>query len=278
MPETMKPLTDIVQYKKLIEDTKKKCGTLITNSNVLFPDTIKQYTNQNSAYYVLGDKGVVFFFEEEDYFYIYANICQGFQMVLPESKKSFVLFYFYKENRPQKSMQMFLDIWKDIGLKENACFMNMVIIQDDILPFNLPTGYTAGQAQSKHFGQIVALFRSCLPTRNSPLPKEEDMSEDEVYCVLDEEGKVAAALKYSNNGNICTFKQAATVTEHRRKGLMLALMSTFVRGLHEKSIHKVQLWVNQDNTSAVKCYEKLGFIPDGNHSIQLLSLDNNGRK
>jgi len=62
-------------------------------------------------------------------------------------------------------------------------------------------------------------------------------------------------------------------SRHRRKGLGTALLRKVVARGRELDVHRIYMYVRADNKSAIRCGQKLGFVPAGDKGPDLIILE-----
>jgi len=75
-------------------------------------------------------------------------------------------------------------------------------------------------------------------------------------------GFIHAVLDWKNE--LVHIQQVVSDGGHRRKGVGTALMHHVMKiGFEDHRLHRVQLFVDDDNVPALELYRKLGFVSDG---------------
>jgi len=84
---------------------------------------------------------------------------------------------------------------------------------------------------------------------------------------------IAGVHVYSEQYRVAALGNIATLPSHRRKGHGTRVTARFCQSLSQHIDH-IGLNVKADNTSAVSCYEKLGFEVAATHGEYLIHRSN----
>lgn len=125
-----------------------------------------------------------------------------------------------------------------------------------VLPLNVDTSQTTGLSKS-HLSEILNLFEKAYPGNFF----EARMLETKQYFGIrqsDELISIAGVHVYSRKYRVAALGNITTHPNYRCKGLGTTVTAKVCQSLLTETDH-IGLNVKADNTSAIRCYEKLGF-------------------
>jgi len=139
------------------------------------------------------------------------------------------------------------------------------------LPLNVDTSQATGLSKS-HLSEILSLFEKAYPGNFF----EPRMLETKQYYGIRRSGELVSAAGvhvYSRRYRVAALGNVTTHPDYRGKGYGTTVTAKVCKSLL-RDIDHIGLNVKADNTSAIKCYERLGFeIIDsyGEYNVELKS-------
>ena len=120
-------------------------------------------------------------------------------------------------------------------------------------------------AEEKETETILALMRQSFEPYTSALPDLETLRQDirQKRVLAAREGDALLGfLRFGREKKVSVLWQIAVAPGGRGKGIGGSLVQDWL-ALEREGAAKFQLWVREDNPSALKMYETSGFLPDG---------------
>lgn len=247
----------------------------IYNKNNEFSKYINNYFNRN--YYTNNTRNIDYFNNliEKKRLYFYEI---GSSTFLFEKKYNHFFMFFYMEKN-----SMFQNLKTDgtvvtefVYRKEedyNIIYKNLVELgfrkstkryayrlkienKYDIEQFQ----FTIGKEEDLEF-IFYNLSNSFHPLAGCLLPKEklrEKINNSQVLLMIKEE-HIYGIVEFTKVKNIGIIDHILVVEEFRNQGYSLDLIKGFINFMKENGIIFIDLWVNEENSPAIKMYEKAGF-------------------
>ena len=128
-----------------------------------------------------------------------------------------------------------------------------------------PTERKPSFAKEEETEQILALMQQSFEPYTSALPDLETLRQDirEKRVLAAREGeKLLGFLRFGREKRVSVLWQVAVAPGGRGKGIGGTLVQDWL-ALEREEAAKFQLWVREDNPSALQMYETSGFLPDG---------------
>ena len=114
-------------------------------------------------------------------------------------------------------------------------------------------------------GQVFEPYTSALPALET---LRQDIRENRVLAAREGE-ELLGFLRFGREKMVSVLWQIAVAPSGRGRGIGSRLVRDWL-SLEKERTAKFQLWVREDNPSALKMYEVLGFLPDGRVASVLL--------
>ncbi len=257
-------MVDIQALVSGLKASRKFADNVLTNVLVLPMELMKQAERivwakpEIPAAYILDGGAVA-------YYYFYADAEDGNSLSLPESlDKPLLAEFFYKENALQQ-LEAIDERLSGSSFEKSACFQRMSL-KDPHISFTVPADHTLSTAPCAE--EICSLWTHQIADKtNIPnIPECLDLIKQGLVYSIETEGHTAAAMMFEKSGRRYIVRHVAVSPQHRRKGLARSLLLSTLTTLPDGA--SVMLWVERNNTPAVKLYESLGFTADGMLSTQ----------
>lgn len=114
--------------------------------------------------------------------------------------------------------------------------------------------------------EIVTLLQDTFDSFSEQIPDMDEVKEDinkrNIVVSRDEQGKIAAIEYFNRMGQTLWLRFWATKAIYRERGLYGAIALKKALDFHGDA-RRVNLWVREDNVSAINVYENIGFSFDG---------------
>ena len=151
--------------------------------------------------------------------------------------------------------------WEDIGftryLQRKRLFLSAKKAE--------PTERKPSFAKEEDAEMILALMQQSFEPYTSALPDLDTLRQDiREGCVLvAREGETLPGfLRFGREKKVSVLWQIAVAPSGRGKGIGGSLVQDWLV-IEREEVAKFQLWVREDNPSALQMYETSGFLPDG---------------
>ena len=203
------------------------------------------------------DGGCYLFHEKETQIDLYFFLEQGKKpTALPAFSKPVVLEQVGMAKAPPD-----LTEWEEIGfekyLQRKRLFLSAKKTES--------TERKPSFAKEEETEQILALMQQSFEPYTSALPDlntlRQDIREKRVLAAREGE-KILGFLRFGREKRVSVLWQIAVAPGGRGKGIGGTLVQDWL-ALERKEAAKFQLWVREDNPSALQMYETSGFLPDG---------------
>ena len=135
---------------------------------------------------------------------------------------------------------------------------------------------TASFAEVGDAEKIFSLMQNSFEPFTSALPSMEELKRDiaRQRVIVKKEGEhLLGYLRFGRERKCSVLWQIAVSKESRGKGTAGALVRDWV-SLERPEVLKFQLWVREDKPSALRLYEKTGFLPDGRSAPVMIKKEN----
>ena len=278
----MKPVRDAAHFNALVKGLKAEGKKVLTNSYLL-PDEIDYYAGRQRLHFIALNTGLLFLCGERDlqtgYFYLDAERFQETEVDLDGSVSSLpvVINQIFLDQRKPGYLEKIEGLWIERGFALKGQFKRLTLnmAERKLPPANQnPNGgkRTPRFAQKEQCREIQVLWKNNLDILSAPLPFDEELEEAiarrEVPLIMDESGKVMAAMQFTRKGKVALINHVVVDQQFRRQGLAVEMLrDCFDRNA---DIRQVILWVEENNLPAESLYTKIGFCRDGKISRQLL--------
>ena len=176
-------------------------------------------------------------------------------------KETQIDLYFFLEQVGMAKAPPDLTEWEEIGfekyLQRKRLFLSAKKTES--------TERKPSFAKEEETEQILALMQQSFEPYTSALPDLETLRQDirEKRVLAAREGeKLLGFLRFGREKKVSVLWQIAVAPSGRGKGIGGTLVQDWL-ALERKEAAKFQLWVREDNPSALQMYETSGFLPDG---------------
>lgn len=278
----MQKVNSFSHFNSLLKKLKANTPKPLTNC-YLYPSEIDELSAQNKLFYIfsLDNKTGLYFFLENHTFYNLYFYMDGLSVPdLKKPEKPVVLDFVYKENRVPKQLDQQNLLWKQYGFKDYKKYIRMdqnISVLTDHTDFNndLSANYIFGFSDHPDLSDdIQQLWQHNLDPYSIAIPESGEiivsMENNNIFYLTDSRGKLSAALQVLRIGSKAIIQHVTVSPDSRGKGIGLFLLKKVFHLLKEQGISESQLWVDINNKSAIRLYEKCGYTYNFMISNQLL--------
>ena len=195
-----------------------------------------------------------------------------------EKEKQIDLYFFLEQGRKAEQIPVFdkpvlleqvgvtkappdLAEWEEIGfaryLQRKRLFLSARNLEK--------TERVPSFAKEEETETILTLMQQSFEPYTSALPDldtlRQDIRENRVLAAREGE-KLLGFLRFGREKKVSVLWQIAVVPDGRGKGIGSGLVQDWLV-IERDEAAKFQLWVREDNPSALRMYEASGFLPDG---------------
>ncbi len=115
-------------------------------------------------------------------------------------------------------------------------------------------------AKAERMEEALSFLKAHFDPLTGCLPSLEELSKDQVFCLLDEKGAVAGVLHGAFGRASSEIRHLALREDVRRRGYAGALIRAYEA---QSPSSKSLVWTGKENSAARRLYEKCGYSPDG---------------
>ena len=263
----MEKINDLGHLSALISSYFKK--GVLTNSFSM-PGDYKRYIEEGLLYYNKLGSGIILLRHAGSHWRVYYYLNSLHQhSPLPQDKPSAMEIVF----SPNSEAERILSFWQDAGFNPYLFRKRMTVPS---LAFQAvhPDTAEAGFAQVEHASAILELMENsfdkylgCIPALNEIA---ERIQKQELICAWAPDGKIAGVLEIGRKRNTYSVWHIVVAPQFRRSGLAKKMLAYFNSHMVKDEKMKIELWVQEQNDSARRLYEDVGFQYDGWESVGLL--------
>lgn len=277
----MQLVEDIQEYKSIIRWNKIRFAE--THSNCISLATSFEHYIRDKRFYVEKyEHGVAFFADEDKYlklFYFwdadwaFADFRKEKPVVaevlnVNGNRDDYLSQYepalFRSGFKPyRKNNQLSADMWERKDLFEKAYAGKTEELKEKGIRLCL-----CQDLQS--FNQAVELWDSFLDLTDIPYDHRTMDADGKILNAVTDEGRVAATIWWSENGQNSEVRHVVTHPDFSRNGLATVLEQGWVLHCFESGIKRWTTWVNAENNKSQRLHEKLGFRLNGRSSVQYI--------
>lgn len=225
-----------------------------------------------------------FFLKEEEYL----PVAKQFQVMrfdrgcyLILEKDTHFMFYFFLENHAhpvelpmlhkpvvleqvcleRKGQEPKASVWETLGFAPYLMRKRLMMpMQTGISASSVPQFATLAQAD-----EILQLMQESFEPYTSALPTKQELiasiQNKEVLTAMEDE-KMLGFLRFGAQKKVSVLWQIVVKEEERDRGVGRMLTKQWIWQVKDTAL-RCELWVREDNPSAQRMYEMLGFLPDG---------------
>jgi GNAT superfamily N-acetyltransferase len=268
----MQRIEEIESLNGITEKYSRK-GT-ITN-NYLLTDAYQEYIKRGSIYVAAGPSNAAILIKKEGFYRLYYYLNDFGEALRPLPKEPVVLEIIYRGEAKKPIDEM--KYWERCGFRKHLTRDNMVASYNQL---TLPAADNQHVKISYAGSENEVLF--VKDQMNSSLDKYtgDQMSTEELkeaarsrnILIASSEGESAGFLRFYTKNNVVWLGHIVVAPEFRGKGIANELVRAYILDNVNESNTRYQLWVLQENTGAVKLYQKFGFIYANKSSASMLKL------
>ncbi|MGI6176312.1 MAG: GNAT family N-acetyltransferase [Christensenellales bacterium] len=260
----MEQINHIEGCDRLITSAKQN-GFMHTNC-VLLPDEINRYIARGRLFFHRSENGLCLFCDEGSYRILYIFTAPEAELDIPVHDKPLVARIVHREHAQPDPVITSALIKAGFSLQRQTRQLTLRITEELIHELRQRAHAAEFEVQVCPAADADEFMR----IRNEFLPYYHfsDLSADELaqrlsdHChliVRNQNHDICAIFQSSFSGAAVTPEGLAVKTAYRRRGLGALLMQALLENAFAHHIKRCQMWVDAQNTPAVRLYEKLGF-------------------
>jgi hypothetical protein len=277
----MEPVNNLAHFDTLLKEFRSDGKRIITNC-YLMPDEITRLTRRGFLTFRRGNNHLILFHEKADiyrlYFYFNRRPDELRGVKLPKITKPITLELVYYETSKPDHLEDIENFWVENGFNFFTAFYQTAMSNplketDPDIPIKIdPGSYHITLANPTQAREIADVWKSNLGIIVAANPFEDELamqiSEGQVYIVMDQDNAVAATQQITRSGKVGTLFHGACVEKHRRNGLLRALIHTCLN--KNKDLTRWVSWVEENNHPARMMHKNIGLEINGKISRQLI--------
>lgn len=266
----MELIPDIGTLNNLIQEYLIK--NTVTNSYVMADAYTSHITERRLFYFATGHNACILL-ERSDYYQLYYFINDKDELTVPDTDCPVMMEILYRgeSQRPGE----IIAYWEKAGFRQHltrdvlsASYSNLVIPSVDNAKIDIKYAETEREAVyskelieqtfDKYTGDVLSIgeTQSYLVKKN-------------ILCAY-LEGSLCGILQFELKNNVVWLGHIAVSPEFRGYGIANALVKKYIVDNAISPATRYQLWVIQDNATAVSLYHKFGFVYGNKSSASML--------
>lgn len=268
----MEKLTSFSKAQQVQKEYALK-GTL--TNNYLLPDVSKLLIDEGKLFYSKHSKNLYFFEDKGDFYQIYYHLNELDQFFDHFCDKPVMMEILYRgENK--KPLEV-INYWEASGFKQHIVRENMMATYDKLtLPQSKSKEVVIKIADS--INEVTFVQELIVNTfdrfTGDILSFEESvtfMKQHQIICAYYKD-QLGGFLQFEIKNNVVWIGHIAVDETFRGKGIANELVKSYITMNKTKPGTRYQLWVMQENKSAIDLYHKFGFIYGNKSSASMLRL------
>ncbi len=250
-------------FKKITD--KKELDALIVawhsrHAKTNFFLTEEEYLPVFKQFQVLRfDQGCYLLLEKDTHFMFYFFLEKAAQPIaLPPLQKPLVLEQVCLERKGQEPKA---SVWEAMGFVPYLIRKRLMMpMQTGVSASSAPQFATVAQAD-----EILQMMQENFEPYTSALPTKQELlasiANQEILTAMQED-QMLGFLRFGAKKKVSVLWQIAVKAEARERGVGRMLTKQWIWQVKDTAL-RCELWVREDNPSAQRMYEILGFLPDG---------------
>ena len=218
--------------------------------------SLTNYAFDIESYELFARHTALFLIEAGDDCYLLKKREMGYNLTfflrsfspMPMPKSTFIEVFAREENNYEHIREFFSATFHARRVRLARTAVKDVILNEKIRPMAQPD-----------FVQVHSLLMDCFVQTPEYIPKIWELEAMKDAVCIHDEGKVIAFMQTNNRPLSAELRLLAVHGDFRGRGYGKMLVEGFL-SKHQK---KVSIWVDPNNTAAVRLYESYGFAADG---------------
>jgi len=278
----MQPVKDFKEFALILNGFKKTHDKEIETNCFFLPNEVSAYTDQQRLFYIKQDTALFFIVNEEYYYHLYYYIVRGIcvEKNIPEKfEKPVTLDFVFRLSRMPEDLDGMLKRWRDAGFADYKQYMRLnrsIAAEDDshIQNPDVEKSYRFGYEDTSLAGNIRKLWEESLDIYSTALHSVEGIAENlqagNVFYLTDRVGELCASLYVTISGTTCIIQHVTVDKRYRGQGLGAYLLLKVLAQMKQRGLRNSYLWADEKNTSAIRLYEKCGYVHNAMISKQFI--------
>ncbi len=271
-------VTGAAQFARLVKEWKKRNGKAQTNCTLL-PSEVEQLAARGKLS-VREDGALCFFVGESDctrlYYY---QAAEGELPDVSDWPRPVVIDCVFRGDEAAARKKCGVDKWVACGFAPHQRNRRMECAKADFVP---PADAAEKNSQfpvvpllPEDYSEAARLWRGSLDYRSATFFGEEEFAracrKGELLGIRLEAGRLAAVIVTLPRGKTSFMEHLVVDPALRGRGMGRTAFCGGSAYLFEKhGAEKINFWVDETNTHAIKLYERMGYTFDGTVSVQYL--------
>lgn len=269
----MKKLESFDEYRNLVKEFKQVCKKPFSNMYYMSND-IKRYIELNRAGYEKSESGIVFFFDEENYYRacLYVNERDKFA-IFPQKKKILVKNAFERERKDER-LQCVESRLAELGFERVGISVGMqgevqTILQKcervkKYVSALEKKGYQCIMADFSLFKEIesIVLDSGIIKDYHLDYRTEEEKRKQKngsYLCIINDKNEICAVSICEVEGGIAKGVALAVKEEYKMLGLAPVITYYRMKWLYDNGIKFSQGWALTSNEPSLQYHKRLGY-------------------
>jgi GNAT superfamily N-acetyltransferase len=246
----------------------------ITN-NYLLPAAYLQLIDDKKIFFIVGNTNCLLFVEKNGFYRLFYYINNLSEILEVISNKPIVMEILFRgESHKQQGI---FNYWEKCGFKKHLTRDNLVA---SFKQMTLPKEQLSGLKWKYANTELETIFTQKLLENSLDEYTGDRLSSEEVKSYVKNnniicaywENELAGALQFEIKNNIVWLGHIAVSPKFRGKGIAKELVKVYIEVNKTTPSTRYQLWVINDNLSAVRLYNRFGFIYGNKSSASMLKL------
>lgn len=272
----MERVSDIIQYKQLLKETKKQYGRLQTNCFLFAPD-IQKYIDQQRLFFETGDQGIFFFVDEKKFYQTYYHVSTEMERLdIAATDKPMLIRTIYMKDAKTEAQKKIDRLITAAGFHLlDTTTHEYVVAEDNLAEMGAMYermeqrleryGLELLVAKERHLDQMLTLrdnepelkvFHIPYQTREEEL---EAIHEGRYACIVNQEGEVCAARKVEEvSGNLYGAWFCVKESYKNKYGLGVVMTGFEMKYAKDHHLPRVYGWIANDNVGSWTYHKRLG--------------------
>lgn len=263
-------ITDIEQLSNIIEQFTQK--STLTNNFILLED-YRQYVDTGRLSVVVGEKNLFFLLKKNGFSQLYYYINNLDESVCLETEEPVVMEILY---RGEKFFPTdVIDYWKQNGFIQHlsrdlmANSINKIVLPESVND-NVVVTYAKKESEIEYAYNII---KNTFDTYTGDILSREEVkrfAQNDEILLATIDGESCGILQLEIKNNVSWLGHIAVDPSFRQQGIANVLVNAWIKRTADQPKARYQLWVIQDNTPALRLYNKYGFVYANKSTISML--------
>lgn len=268
----MKKVDNIEQLHSLIN--KFFLRKTLTN-NYLLTDSYEKFINDGKLYYVSSESNVGLLVRKQDFFRLYYMLNNPEENIQINCDLPIVTEIIYRGINNQPNAQF--EYWLKHDFRMHLTRDNMICSYDgtelpDSVTDELLIKYASTKAEILYTKKIIDESLDKFTGDILSFEEVTDFALNNCILIAYSDNQPAGILQFDIKNSVVWLGHICVDSNFRGKGIAKALVKRYFRDNFQGNLTKYQLWVLNDNQSALALYNRFGFTYANKSTTSLLKL------